>query len=521
MSRARIYAKNLTANWVGYGLNLLIMFFMSPFVVHTLGDVRYGVWSLMMTMTGYLGLVEIGTRGGLGRFINYYLGKEDIAKLNGVLNTALAMFLAAGLILLAVATGLIVALPTIFPKVPDRMVPTAQWVLVLVAINVWMSFFSAAFRQILTAHERFEYTNGVDLTVMLLRTVSTLSVLSMGGGLVLLAVTHTIAGGFGVLAAYLLARRVFPKLELTPRLISRERFKELFGFSIWAFIGSLSYRLLYSADTIVIAILLGPKWVTFYAIGGMLLYKSRAILNQAVAVFRPGMLQACAREDWAGLRMDFRRASNLVMGIGILLFGGMIAFGHEFIMLWMGPKYEISYQVLLILTVSSFPAVAASACAPVYSGLNRMKLAAVLTLLQGLINLGATLMFVLILKWGVIGVAWGTFYPRIAFALVSGGLVLRWIGYDTGQFIRRNLLRWLFGGACFAGLAMVCHLLPVGHSWQGFFTRVAVATVVYCPIGYWVVFEWQDRRRILNAIQSGLHRVRRMLVSKKESLIDQ
>ena len=40
MSRARIYARNLTANWVGYAANLAVMFFMSPFVVHTLGDVQ-------------------------------------------------------------------------------------------------------------------------------------------------------------------------------------------------------------------------------------------------------------------------------------------------------------------------------------------------------------------------------------------------------------------------------------------------------------------------------------------------
>ncbi len=520
MSRAHIYAKNLTANWVGYGLNLLIMFFMSPFVVHTLGDVRYGVWSLMMTMTGYLGLVEIGTRGGLGRFINYYLGKDDIDKLNGVLNTALAMFIAAGAILFAVAAGLIVALPAIFPKVPGRMIPTAQWVLVLVAVNVWLSFYSAAFRQILTAHERFEFTNGVDLMVMLLRTASTLVVLSTGGGLVLLAVTHTIAGGMGVLVAYLLARRVFPKLELTPRRVSRERFRELFGFSIWAFIGSLSYRLLYSADTIVIAILLGPKWVTFYAIGGMLLYKSRAILNQAVDVFRPGMLQACAREDWAALRTDFRRASNLVMGIGILVFGGMIAFGHQFITLWMGPKYEISYQVLLILTVSSLPAIASSATVSVYSGLNRVRLAAVLTLLQGLINLAGTLVFVSLLGWGVVGVAWGTFYPRIAFAIIGGAIVLRWIGYRLSDFVRRNLLRWAFGGASFAGLALACHLLPLPNTWLGFFVRISLAAIAYLPIGYYVVFEWQDRRRIHDGLQRGFQRLCKMLSFKKEVAID-
>ena len=71
MSKSRIYARNLGANWIGYGANLAVMFFMSPFVVHSLGNARYGVWTLLTSLTGYLGLVDIGVRGGTGRYINY------------------------------------------------------------------------------------------------------------------------------------------------------------------------------------------------------------------------------------------------------------------------------------------------------------------------------------------------------------------------------------------------------------------------------------------------------------------
>ena len=114
----------------------------------------------------------------------------------------------------------------------------------------------------------------MDLSVVLVRTGLTVAVLLLGRGLVALAVIQVATSVLGMSAAYILARRVFPRLELRPALISRERFKELFGFSIWAFIGGLSYRLLYSADNIVIGILLGPKWVTYYSVGGLLLYRS-------------------------------------------------------------------------------------------------------------------------------------------------------------------------------------------------------------------------------------------------------
>lgn len=45
MRKAKVYARNLAANWVGHGAALVVAFFMSPFAVHTLGHVDYGVWS--------------------------------------------------------------------------------------------------------------------------------------------------------------------------------------------------------------------------------------------------------------------------------------------------------------------------------------------------------------------------------------------------------------------------------------------------------------------------------------------
>lgn len=60
MSRARIYARNLAANWIGHGASLVVMFFLSPFVIYTLGQVEYGIWSLLTVLTGYMGVLDLG-----------------------------------------------------------------------------------------------------------------------------------------------------------------------------------------------------------------------------------------------------------------------------------------------------------------------------------------------------------------------------------------------------------------------------------------------------------------------------
>jgi len=103
MGKARIYARNLLANWLGYGAMLAVAFFMSPFVVHSLGNARYGVWTLLTSLTGYLGLVDMGVRASTGRFLNYYLGRCEQEKVDRLISTSLAFFTAVSLAVMAVA----------------------------------------------------------------------------------------------------------------------------------------------------------------------------------------------------------------------------------------------------------------------------------------------------------------------------------------------------------------------------------------------------------------------------------
>ena len=497
MDRTKIYLKNLTANWVGYVANLLIMFFMSPFVIHSLGDVKYGIWSIMMTFTGYLGLVEIGTRGGVGRFINYYLGKGDIQRLNGIINTGLAIFVATGLVMLMVSLALAFVLEFIFPKIPDQHIVETRIVLFLVAVNVWVSFLTAVFRQVLEAHERFELRNAIDLGVLFFRSGLFIIILISGYGIVALGIIHTIGGISGLFLSYFLARKIFSNLKITPKHISKYRFTELFGFSVWAFIGNISYRLLYTTDNIVIGIFLGPKWVTYYAVGGMLLFRSRALINQFTQVFSPKLMQDCAKKDFESLQVLFQKGSNLNMVICILVFIGMISFGKEFIILWMGDQFKISYDILAILTAGTFLSVAFQMGGPIYAGLNKVKIQALLNLTQGFVNLILTLFFVMYLKWGIIGVAWGSFYPRILWSIILGVIAMRLINIKPLNFFHKYILKWLYLSLSFYLLCYVVNLLVLSDGWINFFIKIIICTIIYIPLAWFTLFNLRERIDII------------------------
>jgi O-antigen/teichoic acid export membrane protein len=495
MSRAKIYLKNLAANYVGYGANLLVMFFMSPFVVNSLGDVDYGVWSLMMSLTGYLGLTELGTRAGIGRFINYYMGKKDAEAVNAVMSAGMAIFTAIGGVLLVAAAVLAVTLPYLFPKIPADLVPATQVVVFLIALNLWVGFLVAPFRQLLQAHERFDLLTVTDLVVMTVRTAATVWCLWSGHGLKMLALIQLGSSLLGQVGVYLFARRVFPQLGLRLSMVTRPRLRELFGFSVWAFISDVAWKMLYGLDTMVIAILLGPSSITYYAVAGMLLMRSRELTVQAAMVFSPRMIQNCARGEWATLEADFRHGCNLTMGIGILLVVGMIGFGQEFITLWMGPRFGVSYHILVILCVAAAFDPAMIMTGPIFSGLHRLGVSASVALIQAVVNVAAVLICVVALQMGLIGVAWAGLVSRLGCGVVTVIIALRLMHVSPGRFLVATSGRWLALAAGFLGVCLAVEQLPFEQKWVWFALKVVIAQLFYWPLLWMILLDRKTKDR--------------------------
>src|ERR1019366_9982088 len=75
--RLRTITRNVLSTWSGYVATLLIGFFLAPFIVHRLGNTGYGVWTLVVSLTGYFGLLDLGLRQSVGRFVAHHVALQD------------------------------------------------------------------------------------------------------------------------------------------------------------------------------------------------------------------------------------------------------------------------------------------------------------------------------------------------------------------------------------------------------------------------------------------------------------
>ena len=130
----RTIVRNIFSTWIGYLITLLVGFFIAPFVVHHLGRTGYGIWTLVVSLTGYFGMLDVGLRQSVGRSVAHYVALDDSENVNRTVSTALAMLAGAGLFAL-LATVVMYFSFNIF-KVEHQLESSARTALMIAGLNI-------------------------------------------------------------------------------------------------------------------------------------------------------------------------------------------------------------------------------------------------------------------------------------------------------------------------------------------------------------------------------------------------
>ena len=503
MSKIRIYARNLAANWIGHGANLVVAFFLSPFVVHSLGDTTYGVWTLLMSLTGYLGLVDVGVRGGTGRYINYHLGRGEDEEVSNVVSTSLLFYTLISVLVFAAAVAMAFSFRDLFPKIQPEFAHEAQWVFLLMGANVWIGFFSSTFSQLLTAAERFDLQMIADLIVLALRTGATIWVLITGLGLVELALVQVASGLLGCVLVGALARWKGPRVRVHWNHFRWSSFREVFSYGTWAFLGNGSAQVVLYASSAIIGMLIGAAEITLYSIGGMLIEYGSSFVSRITAVMVPDILKAGGRGDRAELRWLIAKGTRAIMFLAVPVLVGFMTLGGEFITAWMGPGYSASAWVLLILATAQFGRLAIGPVSMTLVALGHVRLWAAMSAVQSLAALVLSVGLVLLTHWGIYGIAVGTVLPVIVtynFWMFIVGY--RKVGGSPLAAARSTTLRWITGAILFAvPCLLIPHVIPPG-GWFWFWLKVGILCTLYVPIGMFVVLQRSESLAILARAKS-------------------
>ena len=431
-AKARI-PRNVISNVCAYAVNLVVGLMIAPMVVHGLGTTAYGVWALVGDMIGYSTLLDLGIRIAVSRYIAWHHARGQTREINAILTTGLAFTMLSATVLLVggaiAANGL-----TRFFAIPPDLVHSARIAVMLVAAGVAISFPGSLFTGCISAVSRYDLLSLRNTGWVVCRALLLWVVLRHSGGLVAVAAASFAATCLGYCLDIILARGLFKHLRVAGEFFDTSTLKTLVSFSVYAFILSISWRLLFMTDTLVVGFVLGPAVVTFYAVVTGLTTVLRDSLGTVATLYSPLASQMDALGERQSLRRLFLVGSRV--GFAYVLTGvvTLVVAGPHFLGLWMGPAFVSRSGPILRLLATEVAFYALSfTCGQVLYGTNRHRLNAWVSLANAALNF--TLSTILIRYWGAVGVAWGTVIP----AFVVEVLVLP---IYTARVIEASLLRF-------------------------------------------------------------------------------
>jgi O-antigen/teichoic acid export membrane protein len=408
VSRAK---KNVLSNWLAFLVTALVNFFLLPYVVNRLGDTQYGIWILIMSLTGYLGLLDIGVRNAVTRYVAAFHAAGDHARAGRVVSSSLLIFAGSGLAATGVAV-LVAAFGIGFFRITPEYQTAARIVLILAGVNVAVTLLSGVFGGVLIGLQQFTVANAIQILGTVLRAFGFVAVLYRGEGLVALVLVQLV---FSVLVLAANARssfREYPQLEVGGKQWDRDHLSLLFSFSLYSFLLDMSLRLSFHTDSVVIGLFLPVGMITFFAIAGNLVNYSRefisgiayAVLPMTSALQAEGKTREVQRVTLKGAKY----ASMVVLPVALCF----MLRGETFVGLWMGPRYAaLSGHVLLVLSLALVFMAANQVGAATLRGINRHKSLVPIYVGEALCNL--LLSIALVRPFGVVGVAWSTTVPSL------------------------------------------------------------------------------------------------------------
>lgn len=413
-STATLVVSGSVLRVIRIAVGVVVAFFLTPFVIHTLGDQMYGFWTLVGTFVGYYTLMDLGLSVAVSRHIAGALGKGDREEYSKVFSTSLQLYLFLGLVVLAI-TGIIAFLvPFIVQNSPDSAL--FREVILIMGSSVALSFPAKVFQGLLYAELRLDAVAVIDISILLLRTALIVCVLLSGYRILALAWVTLFCVLPNMAAFVVLTRKQCPWLRFSPQPWLGQWTKRLFSYGAFVLIGNVSNQLRFGVDAFVITAFVSLAAVTHFRIAGLMASYFMTLMIGLMSTIQPWFSRKDGAGDYEAIRKAFFFSTKISICAACFVGFGFIMWGKPFIQRWMGSSYLDAYPCLVVLALGYTLALAQYPSISLMFGMAKHKGLALINTIEGIANLALSLW--LVRSMGIFGVALGTFIPMVLVKLV-------------------------------------------------------------------------------------------------------
>lgn len=484
-------------NYVIIGLNTLVGLLYTPYMLRMLGQNDYGLYSLVASVIAYLTILDFGFGNAIIRYTAKFRAERKQREQWEMFGMFLIVYSVIGLIAFAGGLALYYNVDTLFDRtMTESDISQARIMMLLLTLNLLVTFPLSIFGSIITAYENFIFQRGVNIIRIILSTAVMIAMLAIGFKAIALVVVQTVFNILVLVINYLYCRRKL-HIKVWFGRFNWPFLREISLYSFWIFLNAIMDRIYWGTGQFVLGTTAGTAAVAVFSVAILLQQMYMTFSTSICSVLLPKVTAMVANEksdkELSDLFIRMGRFQCIVMAF---VLSGFMVFGNGFINVWAGAEYHQSYLITCIFFITLFVPLIQNTGITILQARNQMKFRSLLYLAISTISLAMQIIFSR--HWGAIGCA-----VAIGGALIAGQWIIMNIYYAKSQ--RLNIARfWHDIGKMMvipvifttSGL-LTCHFVDytkICHLILG----MLLFSIMYIP-AFWKFSMNQDERRTLAA----------------------
>lgn len=492
-------------------VNVIVSFFLSPYIVKTIGVEANGFVTLANNFVTYANLIVTALNSMAARFITIEYVRKNYKKANLYYNSVFWGNLIIVVVLLVPAVLLIVNLQNCI-NVPSDIL----WDVKLLFSFVFLGFFLS------TGMPNWDcgvyVTNRLDrqyvptmMTAMLrcvmlflMLTILTPHVWYVGFALAMVTV-------IGLVVNWYNTKKLTPELHITLNdrkpMCSRKALRELVGSGLWNSISNVGNMLLSGLDLIICNMILGATSMGVLSLSKILPTYMQQMSSSICSAFAPELVINYAKDDRKKLLHDILRAMKLTSVVMTIPIAGIIVLGDYFFALWVPSQDAHLLQILSILSILGYMFTSGTQILyNVFSTVNKVKQNSIAMVISGVVSVCVTLLIANFTEYGLYAVAGVStavnLVRNMSFTLPA---TARYLGFKWYQFFPQVGTTVLSSLLLVAIGFLIKPILP-GGSWLELILSATVIGVIGLVVNIYLVLNAGERRYLFGKVRQKLGR---------------
>ncbi len=501
---------NMVAQLIAFGVNIGIGFFLTPYIITTVGSTAYGFVGLANNFVSYVQILVTALNSMAGRFIAISYYKEDYENVKKYYTSVLFANLFISLILSVPCTLLLIFINKVV-DVPASIIGDVRILWALIFGSMLVSIVGSIYNNAAYVKNRLELVSLRTIESNLLRAfilICSFSILFPKVWYVGLATF--ISGIYVVCVNMYYTKKLMPMVKIKRKYFDFSKIKELISSGIWNSIAQLGNVLSTGLDLLITNLFVGATPMGIVSISKTIPTYVQSLFVTVSSVFAPQLTISYANDDEEGMKSQLRFSMKLMALFASIPVAFILIFGKAFYSLWTPTQDAKTLALLTIVTVLEYPvSLITYPLGNIFATLNKVKISSIITIIFALLSCGTVFILlqftndVLLKMLIVVGIS-------TLFNIIKNGIVVpiycsKLLGISF-MYFGKEILKSIISTVVITLAVYAFSLFFDVTNWLRLIIAVAFVAIFGFAINFIFILGKDEKKKLIQIIAKKFHR---------------